>query len=170
MPRGPGAPGLHKQHNTHARLLTYTQTYHTHTLATTRVPAIEVQEQHIRADICMPQMQVADRWVPRVLHRCFQGSPPSSNPFMAAQLNPSQNSTLRYLDINLAPPSGHKRRLTNIGPLTRQRICVALSSPRLSPRPSAFMGNVSAFCISLPTTRLSFTSGLWMRPSMSIQS
>ena len=32
--------------------------------------------------------------------------------------------------------------------------------------PGAFMGNFFACCISLPTTRLSFTSGLWMRPSM----
>ena len=32
--------------------------------------------------------------------------------------------------------------------------------------PGAFMGNFFACCISLPTTRLSFTSGLWMRPWM----
>ena len=38
--------------------------------------------------------------------------------------------------------------------------------PAVSPRPDAFMGNFFACCISLPTTRLSFTSGLWMRPSM----
>ena len=42
----------------------------------------------------------------------------------------------------------------------------AFSSPRLSPRPGAFVGNFFACCISLPTTRLSFTSGLWTRPSM----
>ena len=44
------------------------------------------------------------------------------------------------------------------------------ASPRLSPRPDAFMGNFFACCVSLPTTRLSFTSGLflqlWMRPLM----
>ena len=56
-------------------------------------------------------------------------------------------------------PTGHRRRLTNIGQASRHRICVALSSPRLSPRPDAFMGNPFACCISLPTTRLSFSSG-----------
>ena len=67
-------------------------------------------------------------------------------------------------------PTGHRRRLTNIGQASRHRICVALSSPRLSPRPDAFMGDFFACCVSLPTTRLSFTSGvflqLWMRPLM----
>ena len=47
--------------------------------------------------------------------------------------------------------------------------CFAQDSRRAflpSPRPGAFMGNFFACCISLPTTRLCFTSGLWMRPMM----
>ena len=81
--------------------------------------------------------------------------------------NPSQNGTLRHSDIKLVLSHRAQERVDKYR-ATRPRICAAPSSPRLSQRPAASMGNSSACCISLPTTRLSFTSERWMRPSMSI--
>ena len=76
---------------------------------------------------------LAGRRVPWVLHRCFQGSPLSWRCLYSAA-NPSQNGTLRHPDINLVlshrAQEMYRRRLTHIGPATRHRICVAISSPR----------------------------------------
>ena len=62
--------------------------------ATTRVPTIEVQDQHIRADIYIPQMQVDG-----CRGLCIDAS--RVHDFHGSTDNPSQNGTLRYSDINL---------------------------------------------------------------------
>ena len=54
--------------------------------------------------------------------------------FHGSAANPAQNGTLRHPDINLVlshrAQEMYRRRLTHIGPATRHRICVAISSPR----------------------------------------
>ena len=75
--------------------------------ATTRVATIEVQDQHIRADIYIPQMHVDG-----CRGLCIDAS--RFHDFLGCAANPSQNGTLRHLDIHLVLSSGHKRRLTKI--------------------------------------------------------